>query len=167
MNPALEFLSLTIVLPAMVVGGFGLLFHLARLGSPEWVRRVSAGPRAWRFNLWHMMAAVIVGGLLLLAFSAPPSFEKVFAIVVLALLILAWFVRNWCNEFAFLMGLRDEDLPGRNDKLIWVVVLLALAPIGVWLFRSFRLAYWPEPKSVIHGEFGPEPADRGRATQPA
>jgi hypothetical protein len=163
----MEVFGLFVFLPAVVVGSFALLFHLARLGSPEWVRRVSAGPRAWRFNLWHMMAAVLVGGLLLMALSAPPSYERGFAVLVLCLLVLVWFVRNWCNEFVFLMGLRDEDLPGRHDKLIWVVVLLALAPISVWLFRSFRLAHWPEPKSVYHGEFGPEPAPGGRTTQPA
>jgi hypothetical protein len=48
-----------------------------------------------------------------------------------------------------------------------VVVLLALAPISVWLFRSFRLAHWPEPKSVYHGEFGPEPVGREGTKQPA
>ncbi len=76
--------------------------------------------------------------------------------------VLAWFVRNWRKEFVFLMGLKDEDLPGRHDKLIWAVVLLGLAPIGVWFFRSYRLAHWPEPKSVIQGEFGPEPVGECR-----
>ena len=57
-----------------------------------------------------------------------------------------WFVRNWQKEFVFLMGLRDDDFPGRHDKLIWAIVLLAFAPIGVWIFRSYRLAHWPEPK---------------------
>jgi hypothetical protein len=156
----MQLLFFTIVLPALVVGGFALLFHLSRVGSPEWVRRIGSGPRAWKFNLWHMLVVAIVAALLLHAFAGPPTEDRVFSVVLLSLGILAWFVRSWCNEFVFLMGLRDEDLPGRNDKLIWAVVLLVFAPISVWLFRSFRLAHWPEPKSVIHGEFGPEPAAR-------
>jgi hypothetical protein len=87
-------------------------------------------------------------------------------IALLSLWVLAWFVRNWRKEFVFLMGLRDDDLPGRHDKLIWATMLVALAPIGVWFFRSYRLAHWPEPKTVTHGEFGPEPARSGRSAQP-
>jgi hypothetical protein len=44
------------------------------------------------------------------------------------------------------MGLRDDDFPGRNDKLIWVLVLLVFAPLGPWLFRSYRVAHWPQPE---------------------
>ncbi len=43
------------------------------------------------------------------------------------------------------MGLRDDDFPGRHDKLIWVLVFV-FAPVGAWFFRSYRLAHWPEPK---------------------
>ena len=28
------------------------------------------------------------------------------------------------------MGLRDDEFPGRHDKLIWVFVLFAFAPVG-------------------------------------
>jgi uncharacterized membrane protein YhaH (DUF805 family) len=164
----METFALMLSLPAAVVGGLALLFRLSRVGSPEWVRRIAGGPRARRFNLWHMMAAVIVTGLLLVALTAPPGEEKGFAAVLLSLGILAWFVRSWCNEFVFLMGLRDEDFPGRNDKLIWAVVLLAFAPISVWLFRTFRAAQWPQTKfvSVDYSEFREEPGT-GTAAQPA
>jgi uncharacterized membrane protein YhaH (DUF805 family) len=162
----MEALELLVFLPALVVGGFSLLFHLSRIGTTEWVRGVASGPRARRFNLWQIMAAIVVVGLLLGAVTAPPGFERGFSVTLLALLVLGWFVRNWCNEFVFLMSLRDEDLPGRHDKLIWVVLLLVLAPIGVWLFQSFRLAHWPEPASVIHGEAGSGPAEGSTATQP-
>jgi hypothetical protein len=164
----MELLCDIIVPPAMVFGGFALLFHLARLGSPEWVRRVAGGPRAWRFNLWQMMVVILASGLLLVAFGGPPGEERAFAILVLAVWILVWFARNWCNELVFLMGLRDEDLPGRNDKLIWAIVLLAMAPIGVWLFRSFRMAHWPETRfvSVNYAELHEGPGGEA-ATQPA
>jgi hypothetical protein len=175
----MQFLFITIVLPAALVGGLALLFRLSRIGSPEWVRRFSAGPRAWRFNLWHMMAAAIVTALLLHAFSGPPTDDRAFSLVILCLGVLAWFVRSWCNEFVFLMSRRDEEFPGRNDKLIWAIVLLVFAPVSVWLFRSFRLAYWPATKFVtvdyseLHEEPGTgtatlhEEPGTGTATQPA
>jgi hypothetical protein len=164
----MELLFFTLVLPASLVGGFALLFRLARIGSPEWVRRFAGGSRAWRFNLVHMMIAVIATALLLHAFSGPPTEDRVLAVVVLCLGVLGWFVRSWCNEFVFLMSRRDDEFPGRNDKLIWAIVLLAFAPVSVWLFRSFRLAYWPATKfvAVDYSELHEEPGT-GTATQPA
>jgi hypothetical protein len=164
----MEFLLVLLVLPAALVGGFALLFRLSRIGSPEWVRRIAAGPRAWRFNLWHIMAAVIATALLLLIFSAPRDEEGVLALIILCIGVLAWFMRSWCNEFVFLMSRPDEDFPGRNDKVIWAIALLAFAPVSVWLFRSFRLAHWPATKfvSVDYSELHQEPAT-GTATQPA
>ena len=76
-----------------------------------------------------------------------------------------WFVRNWQKEFVFLMGLRDGDFPGRHDKLIWAVVLTAFAPVGVWFFRAYRLAHWPEPAPAIDPERGTEESE-GAAAQP-
>jgi hypothetical protein len=59
------------------------------------------------------------------------------------------FVMAWVRSFLFLMTLRDEDLPGRHDKLIWAIALLVFAPVGLWLFRSFSASHWPhlEPQS--------------------
>ena len=53
------------------------------------------------------------------------------------------------------MGLRDDDFPGRNDKLIWVFLLLLLAPVGAWLFRSYRLAHWPQPERTSEPDASP------------
>jgi len=163
----MEMLASLIIVPAMVVGAFALLFHLSRVGSMEWARRIGGGPRTWKFNLWHLMGAAIFAALLLLVFESGPSEERLLAITLLAVWILAWFVRTWCNEFVYLMGVRDEDLPGRHDKLIWVALLLAFAPVGVWLFRSYRLAHWPAPKPMMDHELDPEPAARGASAQPA
>jgi hypothetical protein len=164
----MELLFFTLVLPATLIGGFALLFRLARIGSPEWVRRVAGGPRAWRFNLWHLLAAVIATALLVHAFLGPPTEERVLSLVVLCLWVLGWFVRSWCNEFVFLMSRRDEEFPGRNDKVIWAIALLLFAPVSVWLFRSFRLAHWPATKfvSVDDSELHREPG-AATATQPA
>jgi hypothetical protein len=56
------------------------------------------------------------------------------------------FAVSWVREFRFLMALRDDDLPGRFDKPIWAALLIALPPLGLFLFRSHRLAHWPEPQ---------------------
>jgi hypothetical protein len=150
----MEILFVTIVLPAMVVGFFALLFGLSRVISWEWIRRVGSGLRAWKFNLWQMMAVVIVAALVFCLLTGPGEEERVFSALLLSFLVLAWFVRAWCHEFAFVMGLRDDDFPGRNDKLIWAIVLVMFAPISVWFFRSFRLAYWPDPEPVAPSPTG-------------
>jgi hypothetical protein len=159
----IEFFMITIVLPAVVIGFFALLFGLARIFPPERLRRIGRV----QFTLWHMMIVVVVTALLLSALAARGP-AGAFPIVILALLVLAWFVRVWCNQFVFLMGLRDDDFPGRHDKLIWVFLLFAVAPISVWFFRSYRWAHWHEPE--------PEPGSpsprrkespHGAATQPA
>jgi hypothetical protein len=81
------------------------------------------------------------------------------AFTLLALLTAAiFFFWAWQREFVYLMGLRDDAFPGRHDKLIWAFFLLMLAPIGLWFFRSYRLAHWPEPKAK------PKPARQGGHT---
>ncbi|MGP0064690.1 MAG: hypothetical protein ACLQGP_13965 [Isosphaeraceae bacterium] len=150
--------------PAFALGGLAILFHLSRVGSPEWVRRLGGDARPWKFNLWQIMALVVVAALLFHAISGPPDEGRVFSFLLLCLGVLIWFVRNWCNEFVFLMGLRDDDFPGRNDKLIWAIVLMAFAPISVWLFRSYRLAHWPGPKFVPVDYSPPDPEPPGRET---
>jgi hypothetical protein len=160
----MEFLFDTIVLSAMVVGFFALLFGLGQVVSLEGLQRIGRGLWPLRFNLWQMMTGVAVAALMLVTFEW--GYGSVLAVTVMSLLVLAWFIRNWCHEFVFLMGRRDDDFPGRNDKLIWAVLLLAFPPITVWFFRSYHLAHWPEPRSVVDPELDPQPAGRA-ATQPA
>jgi hypothetical protein len=155
-----------IILPAFVVGVLALLFGLGRFVGAE--RLMSAGRRIRpsQFTIGQMMGAVAVAALVLLFFASRPGPERIFPLTLLALWVLAWFFRNWRGEFVSLMGLRDEDFPGRHDKLIWVAMVLFLAPIGVWFFRAYRLAHWPEPAPVIAPEHRSEGAG-GTAAQPA
>jgi hypothetical protein len=162
-----DLLAMTIVLPAVAIGLIAALFAVSRILSPEGLQRLSSGFRSGRIGLSQVMAGVVVAALALMVIYSHGPGEAMLPIVLLSVWILAWFVRNWRKEFVFLMGLRDEDFPGRQDKLIWALVLLVLAPIGVWFFRSYRLAHWPEPKSMIHGEFGPEPVESAAPTRPA
>lgn len=66
------------------------------------------------------------------------------AIVLAAVAVVVLLVRAWVREFLFLMSVDDSAFPGRNDKLIWAVLLIVLPPVGAYLFRAHRRAYWPE-----------------------
>jgi hypothetical protein len=160
----METLALLLVLSALVVGTLAVICGLAQVVSLEGLRRI--GRRLWpfQFNLWQMMTGVAVAALVLMVFEW--RYERIVTFTLISLLVLAWFVRNWRHEFVFLMGLRDSDFPGRNDKLIWAILLVAFAPLSVWFFQSYRLAHWPEPEPAQE----PSPhaaAEEGTATQPA
>lgn len=106
--------------------------------ADAWLNRHPEIPRAALF-----VGFAVMGAMLFLA--ALPLF--VVAAVVLAVVL---FARAWLREFAFLMGVDDSAFPGRNDKLIWALLLIVLPPVGVYLFRAHRRAYWPEsdPKAA-------------------
>jgi hypothetical protein len=139
----METLTAFIVVPAFVIALFGSIFGLAQVISPERLRRLRHDLWPLRLTLWQMMTAVAVAAFLILAFEQ--GYTIAFVIIVVSFFILAWFVRAWSHEFVFLMGLRDTDLPARHDKLIWAFLLLTFPPVTAWLFRSYRLAHWPEP----------------------
>jgi hypothetical protein len=160
----MEMLATFFIAPAFVIAFFGSIFGLAQVLSPDRIRRL--GHDLWppRLTLWQMMCMVAVAAFLILAFENGYMIGFVFFGV--SLFVLAWFVRAWSHEFVFLMGLRDTDLPARHDKLIWVFLLLIFPPVCTWLFRSYRLAHWPEPvletqsplQSETQGTTATEPA---------
>ena len=69
------------------------------------------------------------------------------AIALAAIAVVVLFARNWLREFSFLMGVDDSAFPGHHDKLIWALLLIVLPPVGVYLFRAHRRAYWPESET--------------------
>jgi hypothetical protein len=154
--PLLDMLITIFLVPALVIAYFGLLFGLAPVLSPERLRVIRR--RLWplQLNLWQMMCVVAVAAFLILAFEK--QLEVALAFFTVSILVLAWFVRAWSHEFVFLMGLRDDDFPGRHDKLIWAFLLFAFSPIATWLFRCYRLAHWPEPIAESYSSMHPEPA---------
>ncbi len=97
--------------------------------AADWVRQAEG---------WQLVAAVVLLAILL------PLTPALLFFAVLAALYL--FARAWIREFVFLMKLRDTDFPGAHDKLIWAMLLIVLAPVGVWLFHGYREAHWPEAK---------------------
>ena len=88
---------------------------------------------------WQIALLVVVAVLIL------PLMPLVLTLALLAAFVL--FARAWLKEFTYLMRLSDDAFPGRNDKLIWAILLIVLAPVGTWLFQNYREAHWPEPKA--------------------
>ncbi len=74
----------------------------------------------------------------LMAAALPLAIAAAFVAVVVL------FARNWLREFSFLMSVDDSAFPGHHDKLIWAVLLIVLPPVGLYLFRAHRRAYWPD-----------------------
>jgi hypothetical protein len=88
---------------------------------------------------WQIALLMVIVGALAL-----PILPVVLALAVIVALVL--FGRAWLKEFTYLMRLRDDVFPGHNDKLIWAILLIVLAPVGIWLFQTYREAHWPEAK---------------------
>jgi hypothetical protein len=103
--------------------------------AEDWMNRHPEVPRT-----------VVVVGLavmaLMLFVAALPLFLAVAAVFAVVL-----FARAWLREFSFLMGVDDSAFPGHHDKLIWALLLIVLPPVGVYLFRAHRRAYWPESET--------------------
>jgi hypothetical protein len=64
------------------------------------------------------------------------------------LLVMLLFFGLWRREFRLLMLRGDDEFPGRLDKIGWFLMLTLAAPAGVWIFRTYRKARWPEPGSA-------------------
>lgn len=77
--------------------------------------------------------------------SAPGAWQaELYAFWTVVGLVLL-FCGVWKRELRLLMARGDEEFPGRFDKLTWTLLLTLAAPAGVWLFRSYRKARWPDP----------------------
>jgi len=149
-----------VVIPALFLGLVRFLRENVPPGAISEVRAwlFQAGPRGLGTG-WYV-AAVALGLFVLLvgANIGPRDEEGLLALLALmALVVLGVFLYAWRREFLFLMSLRDDAFPGRFDKPIWAATLVLLAPIGFWLFRSYRLAHWAEAKpETIRGDMAAE-----------
>jgi hypothetical protein len=70
------------------------------------------------------------------------------------------------------MSRRDDEFPGRSDKRGWFLLLTLAAPAGVWIFRSYRKARWPESSrsggsETIPGRAKSSPWDDDEADEPS
>jgi hypothetical protein len=161
----METFVMMIALVAFAIGVLSAVLFLSQVLDRERLRDLGRRIGHWQFTIWRMMTAVIVAALLFHMFTAR---DGLFSFVLLCLGFLTWFVRNWQKEFVFLMGLGDGDFPGRHDKVIWAIMLSVFAPVGVWFFRAYHRAHWPEPvpAPAIDPERRTEESG-GTATQPA
>src|SRR3954454_18763394 len=129
-----------------------MLFLIRKLDGSASRQGGSRGFVGWlrEVKLWHVATAI---ALTALAFATLNNQQGLldgpffFLSVLIGLFLIA---RAWRHEFVFLMSLRDDELPGRNDKLVWTALMILLPPVGLWAFRAFRESRWPEP--------APEPA---------
>lgn len=78
----------------------------------------------------------------LFASEGSHTIEVYLFLSVVGLLLI--FFGLWKREMCLLMARRDDEFPGRWDKPGWFLLLTLAAPAGVWLFRSYRKAHWPE-----------------------
>ena len=115
-------------------------------------------PRVGLRRAIGLAVLVLVGvhGGLLVYYAEELGGEELF-ILGLMVPILGWMVIGplmfcgmWVREFRLLMLRRDDEFPGRTDKLAWILAMTIPAPAGVWLHRSYRLApLRPEGKSPV------------------
>jgi len=130
--------ALVVLLPALILGAVSFI--------REQVSFEALLPRGLE-KVWYLPALFLALLILMFVLNSGPGPRGEFNVFVVVILVaLGAFAFAWQRQFLFLMSLRDEDFPGRLDKAIWAFVLIALAPISFWMFRSYRLAHWPEPK---------------------
>ena len=157
-----------IALAISLLLGLSAALCLGQVLEPAQLRAVGRRIRFRQFTIRQMMAAVVVTALLFHTFTyRGPGPDIPLSLVLLLIGLAVWVVRVWQGEFVFLMGLGDSDFPGRHDKVIWATLLVALAPIGVWFFRAYRLAHWPAPAPAAVDVAGEAEVAGGAATQPA
>jgi hypothetical protein len=111
---------------------------------------IAPGRRSWeglfarirRFGVRHLMLAVAFAAWL---FWLLTTHTIGWPLLLMGALLLVRFFRIWREEFVFLMDRGDEEFPGRSDKVLWAACLILLGPLGVWFFRGYHVARWPEP----------------------
>ena len=121
---------------------------LAYKDPRRWMRRLGNAVRS--MTAWNVAAVLWVGVMIAsIAVSLP---------LALVLAILG-FLPFWGHELWVLMHQDDTVFPGKNDKLIWALVLLLCPPLGVVLFRSYRERNWVSADA--HAKPKVDPANEG------
>lgn len=142
--------AMFVLLICWVLVPLAILAAVRLLGGPAPGVPSRPGFVGWlaQSTAWQVVIAV---GLSLLIFVSSVDHHGqglLLALVVTALVLLAIMLQAWRHEVHFLMSLRDEDFPGHDDKLVWAAFLILMPPVGLWLFRSYRQAHWPEPEAI-------------------
>jgi hypothetical protein len=96
---------------------------------------------------------IILAGLFLLAVLLPLIVHVVILLVILSALIF------WLRQLIDVMQRSDDDFPGRNDKLIWAVVIVlgnVFGALAYWIAKPVRA---PRSGDSLRQDFRP-PDDR-------
>lgn len=129
----------------VVVGGLIAMAGMAVRGNrPDPVPNLMGLAGRFVRRAWLPLSLFFIPVLLAATTHHPDDSVLVFWAISAAVGLLI----AWVREFAFLMRQGDDAFPGRNDKLIWALVLIVLPPLGVLAFWSFRRAHWPAAKPV-------------------
>ena len=68
--------------------------------------------------------------------SQPVLTPMLILVTPLLVLLLIAFAITWYKTLAHILGLNDEDFPGKNDKMIWLVVFFVIPILAPFLFSS-------------------------------
>ena len=132
---------LSFVFAVLILGTFGLVLARVLAESASTPRPLAdAIYRLRSMRIGYLSAAIGVVGMLLLVSSSPR-----FAVLIVGFGLIGAYVAMLINALSFLMTRTDDDFPGTFDKPIWAALLLATGPLGLFLFRAYRQAHWPEP----------------------
>jgi hypothetical protein len=58
-----------------------------------------------------------------------------YLVILLFVLVLLVF---WIIQFAQLMAMRDDEFPGRFDKILWFIAFLTLNVVAASIFLSWK-----------------------------
>jgi hypothetical protein len=96
-----------------------------------------------KIRLGQIAGIVAISAFVFAVLSVGPAGEGLVIILAIAVPLVIFF-GLWRREFGILMLRRGDEFPDPTDKMVWVVLLTIAAPAGIWLFRSYRKARWPE-----------------------
>jgi hypothetical protein len=97
-----------------------------------------------KIRLGQIGGIVVVAAFVFALFTVGPDGEVPIMVLGVAVPLIVFFTL-WRRELAALMLRRGDEFPDPTDKMVWIVLLTIAAPAGVWLFRAYRKARWPEP----------------------
>lgn len=80
------------------------------------------------------IALLAACGLLALAFAS----RSTLPLVLLAIGAIGLTMVAWVREFTALMAQPDTSFPGRYDKAIWALLMIALPPVGLIVLGQYR-----------------------------
>lgn len=115
-----------------------------------------------RIRLGQIAGIVAVAAWFFGLFGVPGPWQAELYLFWTVVGLLLFFFGAWKRELRLLMLRRDDEFAGRLDKIGWFLLLTIGAPAGVWLFRSYRKARWPEASGA--GRWQPAPAKPSRSS---